>query len=493
MVDSKNNNLLFNTIKSQAIKSIKWTALSEIVSRSIQPVLTLILARLLTPADFGVVGVAMIAIGLAQIFQDFGLGKVLIQRETEVDKSANIIFLTNLTLSVFLYLILFITAPLISKFFHEPKVIDVLRVLCLQIVLFSLISVHQALLQRNFRFKQLFYIRLFSAIVPGLASIPLALSGYGVWALVFGTLAGGIIQVLLFWRASPWRPRFSYNLQLARQLFGFGSWVAAEAFLLWVIGWGDSIVLGHFIGLKELGVYRVGTTFLMFAFGIFFNPLIPIAYSSFSRLQSKHEELKQTFLKTIRIIASISLPMGALLISLSSAISSVIFGQKWQGIGLVIGVIGLMYGIGWIWGLNHELYRAIGRPDVNTKLTVILIFYYLPVYILVAPYGLFVFCLARFALGVTSILFYLYFTDRVLYLPFTYLWKPVKSPLIATLSMVIVVRLATNLTGEFQGLEGWFKMFGIIAVGGIIYIFALWLLEKEMVLQFWRLAKEGVK
>ena len=143
-------------VKKSAIKSVKWTVLGEIVSRSISPIITLILARLLSPKDFGVVGVAMIVIGLAQIFQDFGLGKTLIQRETDVEKSANIVFWTNIAISVFLYLIFFTNAHLIAKFFHEPKVADVLRVLCLQIVLFSFISVHQALFQRKFQFLLLY-------------------------------------------------------------------------------------------------------------------------------------------------------------------------------------------------------------------------------------------------------------------------------------------------------------------------------------------------
>jgi O-antigen/teichoic acid export membrane protein len=271
-------------IKTKAIQSVKWTASSEIASRAIQPIVMLVLARLLTPADFGVVGVAIIAIGLAQIFQDFGLGKTLIQRETDIEESANIVFWTNLVLSFFIYLTLFVSAPIISTFFHDERISNVLKVLCVQIILISLTTVHQALFQRNFQYKYLFFIRLFSAVVPGLVSIPMALSGYGVWSLVFGTLAGTIAQVFIFWGISKWRPKLDYDFQLAKQLYGFSSWVVLEAFLGWIILWGDSIILGHFIGVKELGVYRVGVTFLMIIFGIFFNPILPVAYSAFSRL-----------------------------------------------------------------------------------------------------------------------------------------------------------------------------------------------------------------
>lgn len=480
-------------IKQIAIKSVKWTSLSEIIFCAIQPIVTVILARLLVPADFGVVGVAMIAIGLAQIFQNFGLGETLIQRETEIEKSANIVFWSNIVLSALLYLILFVSAPLLSRFFHDERVINVLRVLCLQIVLFSLTIVHQALFQRNFQFKELFFIRISSVIVSGLVAIPMALSGYGVWSLVYGTLAGTITQVLLYWKTSPWKPELSYDFQLAKQLYGFSSWVVLETFLMWLLGWGDSIVLGHFLGVKEFGIYRVGTTFLMFIFGIFFNPLIPISYSSFSKLQSDKNELKKNFLKIVRLIVTISLPIGGGLVILSPAISSLVLGQKWQGIEIVIATIGLMYGIGWTVGLNHELYRAVGRPDINTKLAVIINCYYLPAYILAAPYGLFVFCIARFILGMSSFLFYLYFTKKVLNLPFKYLWEATKFPLMASLIMVAFIYLTIKLIGEFVDWGGWFNISGTIIIGATIYVLTLWLLKKEIVLQFLKLARECIK
>lgn len=480
-------------IKKHAIKSVKWAALGEIASRSIQPIVTLILARLLTPADFGVVGVAMIAIGLAQIFQDFGLGKTLIQRETEVEKSATIVFWTNLTLSIVIYLIIFLSTPLLSKFFHEPKVIDVLRILCLQILLFSLVTVHQALFQRNFQFKQLFFIRLFSAAVPGLVSIPMALAGYGVWSLVFGTLTGAVVQVFLFWKFSSWRPRLSYDFQLAKQLFGFSTWVVAEAFLGWLIVWGDSIVLGHFLGVKELGVYRVGIIFLMIVFGIFFNPILPVAYSAFSRLQNNQEELKQSFLKMTKLIASISLPLGVGLAILAQPISSIIFGQKWQGIEIVIAIIGFMHAIGWFVGINPEVYRAVGRPDVNSKLLIAAVIYYIPVYIFAAPYGLFVFCIARLAVAIIGMGLHIFVANRVFGLKFTYLGNCIKEPLLGSLIMATVLYLIGIFIGDIRGAEGWIKIFGIIFIGTTAYIISLWLLKKELVLQFSRLVKEGIK
>jgi O-antigen/teichoic acid export membrane protein len=479
-------------IKTAVIKSVKWTALSEITSHSIQPIVTLILARLLTPADFGVVGVAMIAIGLAQIFQDFGLGKTLIQRETEVEKCANIVFWTNLTLSIVIYIIIFLTAPFLSKFFHEPKVINVLRVLSLQIILLSFIVAHRALFQRNFQFKQLFFIQLSSSAVRGLVSISLALLGYGVWALVFGSLAGAFVQILLFWKFSQWRPNLSYDVQLAKQLFAFSIWIVLEAFLIWIILWGDSLILGHFLGVKEMGIYRVGVTVLTLVFGIFFNPLLPVAYSAFSRLQSNQDELKQLFLKLTKMIAFISLPLGVNLVILSKPISLVIFGQKWSGIEVVIAILGIKEAISWLVGLNPEIYRAVGRPDINTKLLISAVIYYLPIYFLAAPYGLLVFCISRLAVTIVAMGLHIFVANRILGLKFTYLGGCIKEPLFGSLVIVIVLYLISYFIGEIRSIEGLFKIFGTVSIGATVYIASLWLLRKELVLRFWELVKEEI-
>ena len=492
-MQTKKNGPTTSEIKNHAIKSVKWTALTEIALRSIPPLVMLILARLLTPDDFGVVGVAMIAIGFAQIFQDFGLGKALIQREDRINESANIVFWSNITFGILVYLILFASAPLIADFFHDSKVVDVLRVLCLQIVLTSFTTVHLALLQREFKFKQLFVVRLAPSIIPGIVSIPLALMGQGVWALVWGSLAGSTIQVILFWRVSDWRPAFSFDTALAREVLGFGSWVALEMFLGWLIMWGDSIILGHFLGVGNLGIYRVGTTVIILIFSLFFSPLISVAYSSFSRLQSNIEDFGASFLKITRLVATVSLPLGVGLALTAHPISSLIFGQKWQGIEIVILIIGLKYGMDYLVGMNPEIYRAMGRPDANVKLLMANASYYIPVFVLAAPHGLLVFCLACLAVDAVSLLLHFFVANKLLQVPFTYLGSCIKSPLLASLVMGTLLYGIVNLIGPFQSWEGLLKLIAVIIAGGISYLIVLRLVDNDLLMQFFNLLREVIK
>jgi PST family polysaccharide transporter len=463
-------------VKAKVIKSVKWTALSDLFYRSIRPVVTLILAGILLPADFGVVGIAMVAIGLAQIFQDFGFGKALIQRETDIDKSANVIFWTNVGLSIFLYLILFLTAPLIAGFFQEHRVISVLRVLCLQLVFSSLFLVHRVMLQREFQFKQLFYINLFSAIIPNIVAIVLAIQGYGVWALVFRALVGSVNEAVLFWRLCPWRPKLNYDYQLAKQLLGFSKWVMLEGLMVWLIVWGDSVILGHFLGVKELGIYRVGGAFTFFVFGIFLNFWMPITYLTFSRLQSDIYELKQVFLKITTVLASVCIPIGVGLAILAQPISSLMFGQKWNGLGIVIMIISMREAISWLTTPSPELYKALGQPGKSFKLHLIEAVCYVPVFIIAAPYGLNVFCFAGLALAIMACLLHVFVTHRILQMPLTYIWHCTKVSLVAVVPMLIAGYIIHISCSNFFQRYLVFLEFAILMS---VYGITLWIVKKD--------------
>jgi len=487
------NGLTDSDVKNRAIKSVKWTALTEVILRSVPPLVMLVLARILTPEDFGVVSVAMIAIGFAQIFQDFGLGKALIQREDKINESANVVFWSNVIFGFLIYILIFLFASPIAIFFHETRVASVLQILCLQIVFNSFTTVHLSLLQRQFKFKQLFYVRLAPSLIPGIVSIPLALIGQGVWALVWGSLAGSFVQTLLFWLVSAWRPAFRFDSALAKEMLGFGSWVVLEMFLGWLIMWGDSIILGRFLGMENLGIYRVGVTFLTLVFGLLFNPVIPVAYSSFSRLQCDLENLKTSFLQMNRLVAIVSLPLGFGLAFTAHPVSSVLLGQKWQGIEIVILILGLKLGMDYLVGINPEVYRAVGRPDANVKLLAANIIYYLPVYVLAAPHGLLVFCLARFAVAAISLVLHFLVANRLLRLPFTYLGGCVKLPLLASIAMSFLLYGLVRLAVPFQGWEGWLKLIALIVSGGASYLLVLRLLDKDTLGQFFTLIKAAIK
>jgi PST family polysaccharide transporter len=461
-------------VTQRAVRAVKWSALAEVLVRAVQPAMLLVLARVLTPEDFGVVGVATVAVGLAQIFLEFGVGKALVQTEDAVEAHANNGFWINAALGLALYGAVALGADTIAGFFQSPRSAEVLRVLGLQIVLASVAAVPLALLQREVRFRALFGVRLLPTLLTGGLAIGLALAGHGVWALVWGTLAGAAAQVVLAWRACAWRPRAEFRRAEFARMFAFSKWVLAESALAWLISWGDAIALGHFLGPEALGFYRMGSVVVAFLSNVFFTPLVPVALSALARLQHDAAGFVAALGKLTQMVVLLALPVGAGAAAVGGLAAEAVLGPTWAGAGIVIQLMGLRMGLEWLVGLNSTALAARGRPDLNVKLLVIAAVIAVPVYVGCAPLGLVAFCWARLASAqvINAIAYGL--TRPVLGLPAGFLWTRVRAPAAAALVMAAGV-WALQRAGVTVGLPG---LALAVAAGAALYAAVLAVLDR---------------
>ncbi len=361
--------------------AVKWSVLGEVSSKAATPLIFIILARILNPEDFGVTAIAAIIISFSQIFWDAGLNKTLIQRQTDIKETANIVFWTNITLSILIYLILFAFAGQIASAFNDIRAEAVIKVQGLQVIIASLCSVQTALFEKSLKFKPIFWTKFFSSLMPGFISIPLALAGYNYWALVAGSLAGALGQLIILWSISIWRPVFEYNFKLAKKIFSFSGWITLRALTAWLIIWLDSIIVGYFLTSHELGLYRTGRNFVAIIFGISVTPLFPIIYSYLSQWQNDISKFKNILMDANKIIFVIALPVCIFLLIGSKELTSLIFGPEWAGISLVIITFGLIDTISYFVYTNIHAYMAIGKPNLATKIGLFTLLWSIPFYI----------------------------------------------------------------------------------------------------------------
>lgn len=390
--------------------ALKWSVAGELASRAIQPLIFVILARLLTPDAYGVMAAAIMVISFTQVFWEAGMSKALIQRRTEIDASANVAFWLNLGLGIFLAIILLIFSGVIARgLFKDERVANVLRVMTIQIFLGALASVHTALLQKEMKFNRLFWVRMATVAAPGMFSIPLAYYGLSYWALVIGTLVGQFAQVIVLWKMSTWRPKLSFDSYLAKDLLKFGSWVGLTGVLSWFYVWVDSLFVGSYLGTHELGLYRTGNQFITMVFGFLFAPILPVLYSHFSGIQADVDKLRTVMFKVIRIITFISIPLAFVLYAIQVPLSDLVFGDKWNGVAFVLGIMGLMQGYSWVVGANGEIYRAIGKPSYETIVTLICLGFYVVGYFISIQYGFKAFVWTRFFLALGAMFLHIAF------------------------------------------------------------------------------------
>ncbi|MDP1613840.1 MAG: lipopolysaccharide biosynthesis protein [Sulfuritalea sp.] len=446
--------------------ALKWSFLSELAAKIVAPLVFVILARLLAPEDFGVVAAATMVVAFSQIFWEAGMGKALIQYQGDGAAAADAAFWVNGVLAIAIAMALIVAADGVAeRIFHDQRVTLVLQVMSLQVVLSAAVSVHTALLQKDMKFKPLFWVRLATVAVPGLISIPLAVYGMGYWALIAGTLIGQAAQVIMLWRMSQWRPRCSFDVQIAREIGRFGAWVAVSGLLAWFYVWADSLIVGMYLGSHELGLYRTGNQFAMMIFAILFGPIVPVLYSHLSTMKQDRERLKNAIEKVIKVLTLIAIPLAFIVFSLAEPIAAALFGEPWQGISLVIGVMALSHGFSWVAGMNGEVFRAMGKPSYETVVAGTALAIYLGAYLISIRQGFEVFVWTRFALALSGLALHLFFLRKVVPVRLAPIARYLLTISMMSAAVVVFVRFLSSAVG---GGAWWHLM-----VGGALNIILL--------------------
>jgi O-antigen/teichoic acid export membrane protein len=468
--------------------ALKWSFLGELASKAVTPVVFVVLARLLTPEDYGVVAAATMVISFSQIFWEAGMGKSIIQYQGDRTAAANAAFWINNALALLVAGALVASSGLVAdRIFHDPRVAPVLQVMSLQVLLSATVSIHIALLQKDLNFKHLFWVRLATVAIPGLAAIPLALYGMGYWALVVGTLTGQVFQVALLWKTSTWRPRFDFNQRVAGELVRFGGWVAVSALLAWFYLWADSLIVGIYLGPHELGLYRTGNAFVIMIYGLLFSPLMPVLYSHLSAVSHDRARIREIMIQIIRILTFLSLPLAAIVAANADLIGDLVFGSKWEGIGLVLAAMALMHGVSWVVGANGEAYRALGVPSNETKIMAFTLVFYLLGYLVSIQQGFEAFIWTRLGLAVVATFVHFMVLRKVLDIRI----RPILR-YVLTISLICFVPVIVVLQFNLAGLA-----YGPILNASLITIIlvsALAIFErKDLVPQLFGIAKRVIR
>lgn len=442
--------------------ALKWSFLSELAAKTIPPVVYVVLARLLTPQDFGVMTAALMIVAFSNIFWEAGMSKALIQRQADVEEAADAAFWINIALGILISALLCVLSePVARTFFHDARVTAVIRVMTLAIFFSAVSAVHTALLQKGMGFKALFWVRFATIALPGFASIPLAWWGMGYWALVAGTLLGQAAKVVVLWRMSDWRPRWSFNVRVAKELGRFGLWVGGSGLLTWFYGWADSLIVGMYLGEHELGLYRTGNLFAAMIFAFLFAPVSPVLYSHLSRTRQDAGTLRVTAQRILKVLTLVAVPIALIVFSLADPLGAALFGEKWQGIGLVIGVMALMHGFSWVVGMNGEVYRAMGKPSYETIVTAAVLVFYLAAYLISIRYGFASFVWTRLGLALCALVLHLWVISYLLAMPMF----PVARYLVGITATVAVAVFAVRQLLKYMG-GAWSQ----VILGGLLEI-----------------------
>jgi O-antigen/teichoic acid export membrane protein len=361
----------YREIAKQAAQGTVWSYLSFLLGKALTFFSTIILARLLAPEHFGLMGYCLAAIQYVDILNDFGMDAALISRRDRVEEAANTAFVIGLIMSLFFFGVSWITAPAVAVFFREPAVIPLFRTLSLVLLISGLALVPRALLRRGLRFKEKLLPDLTRNLAKGVFSIGLAWAGFGVWSLVWGQVAGEATAAIILWWLARWRPTLAMDWQVAREMLAFGAHIIGVGITGALRSNVDYLLIGRLLGAAALGYYLLAYRIPELVIRSLNFVVGNVAHPALAQLQSDVQQLRAVYFAYVRYIALFTFPAGVGLAAIARPFIRTVYTDKWEPSIVVMQFVAIAIGIASAGFVPGVLYKAINRPDILNKVSFI--------------------------------------------------------------------------------------------------------------------------
>lgn len=352
----------------KASSAVGWSAVNQVVSQGLAFGLSIVLARLIAPEEFGAIAMLMVFCGLADVFVDGGLSPALVQKETISERDKSTAFWFNVCVGGVLTLLMLLSARQIALFYQVPSLEAVAKFYSLQIVLGAACATQNALFARQLDFKTPFRIGMLANVSGAAVGIALAVQGWGLWALAVQAVATALLRLFATWTMSSWRPSLCFDLQSFRKLFGFGSYL----FLARLLNVGYSglyaILIGRWHGAYDLGIYNRANSTQQLPAQSLANTINNVAFPVFSRTQADPDKLGRGLTKALAGVMFINIPMMLGLAALSETIIVAAYGARWAPAAPLLTILAIA-GILWpVHLLNLAALQAVGEAKKFMKL-----------------------------------------------------------------------------------------------------------------------------
>ena len=348
-----------------------WSVTERFGNQGIQFLIGLMLARLLMPEDYGLLGMLLIFISIAQVFVEGGFSSALIRKRDVSDRDYSTVFWFNLFVSITCYILLFFAAPFIADFFEEPELILLARVVGLNIMINSLGIIQKTILIKDLNFKSQAKINLTSILVSGLIGVYCAYVGYGVWSLVIQNISRNLFMNVSLWFSGNWRPIKAFSTKSFKELFGFGSNLMFALILNTISEQLNSIVIGKIYSAKSLGFYTRANQFQKLPVSSIYGATGAVCYPVLAQLQNDQARLKEGYRSMIKLIAFILFPVMAILGAVSEPMIRVILTDKWLPTVPILQILCIVGAFYPLHAINLDILKIKGRTDILFRMQII--------------------------------------------------------------------------------------------------------------------------
>ncbi|MBE5962353.1 MAG: lipopolysaccharide biosynthesis protein [Lachnospiraceae bacterium] len=459
MEDNKNG-----SIKHSVISGVFWKLFERIGAQAVTFVVTIVLARILNPSDYGLISLVMIFINIANVFAESGFGSALIQKKDADEVDFSSVFYFGIAFSGLLYFILYMTAPAIGHFYNQAEIVPVLRVLALRIPLAAVNTVQKAYVSRKMVFKRFFYATLGGTIGSAVVGIVMAYQGYGIWALVAQYLFNSTIDTLVLWFTVRWRPTTHFSMERLRGLLKFGWKLLCAGLLETIYNQLRSLVIGKKYSTSDLAYYNKGDQFPSLIVTNVNTSISSVLFPAMSQYQDEREKVKTMTRRAIQISSYLICPMMMGLALVAEPLVRLILTEKWVPCVPYMQIMCFIYATWMIHTANLEAMKAVGRSDLFLRLELIKKVYGIVLLLISMRHGVMAIALSGVVNAVLSLAVNAYPNGKLLNYPYKEQIKDLLPALLLSAAMGIGVYAVGGLIeGEV------YRLILQVVAGGVIY------------------------
>ena len=475
-------------LRKETAKGVAWSGIDKIANGGIQFLANIVLARLLTPKDFGLLAIIAIFVQISQTFIDSGFTNALIQKKDRTKTDYSTVFFFNFALSLGFYVILYFCAPLIAGFFENENLTVLTRVVGLNLIIGALVSVHKTRLTIQLRFKIQAVISLISSFVSAIAAIWMAHHGYGVWSLVALTIINITLQVALIYMMIKWRPSMLFSKTAFKSLFSYSSKLLGASLIHLLYRNIYPIIIGKKFSPVDLGYFNRADTLAMYTPYTVGSVISRVAFPIFSRIQDDNNRLRKAYSQYIVFASLFIFPILVGMIVLAKPLTLVILKEQWLPLIPMLQILCIDWMSDHICSINLNVLYVKGRSDLALRLEIVkktlaIIIFFISLY-----WGIIGVCWGRVIYGIIAVYLNSYYTKRLIDISICQQLKDILIPLGQSLSMGVVVVIFSNMIHVslvsnllYSILIGALSYLGIIALTGKKYYHEILPLLKAVV------------
>ena len=359
-----------DSLKTKTKKGLAWSMVERFATQGVQFLFGIILARLLSPDDYGIIAMPLVFLAIAQCIIDSGFSTALIRKPELTEDDLSTAFYFNIGIGILCYAVLFFSSPLIADFYHTPILSSLLKVTALAVLFNPLCAVQQAILTRKIDFKTQAIVSFSGAVVSGIVGLYMAYNGFGVWSLVFQQVGGYVMRTILLWILGKWKPKRKWSWESFHYLWGFGSKMLGSGLLDTIYNNIYPIVIGKYFSAQDLGNYTRAQQFSSLPSSNVTGVLQRVTFPVLSSIQNEDERLAKNYRKILKLSAFLVFPMMLMLSAIANPLVRILLTDKWIGCVVLLQII--CFQMMWypIHAINLNLLTVKGRSDLFFRLEI---------------------------------------------------------------------------------------------------------------------------